>query len=295
MGTAQGFEEFVSIVDNGSLTAAARQLGLPRPTLSRRLAQLEQRLGVRLLHRTTRRLNMTPQGQTLYDKAQRVVQMAREVEAEVQRLDGVPRGLLRVATPPGMVHTALAEWLAEFMDRYPEVQFEVVASSVHIDLVAEGFDVALRAGVIEDSSLIVRTLARMTTVAVASPTYLARHGTPTTLEQLADHNCILGYSAGVTPIRHWPLLDGGSVAVSGSFRANQSGLRTQAALRHLGIALTISTTAAGLGDNGTLVPVLPELIGRQERLCMLYPDRTFLDPKVRAFVDFIAERIRLLA
>ena len=144
MSNAEGFEEFVAIIDCGSVTGAAEGLGLPRPTLSRRLARLEERLGVRLIHRTTRRMTMTPQGELLYAKARRVVQAAREAEAEVRRLDGVPRGLLRVSVPTGMPAMLFGEWVGEFLQRYPEVELEMVASSAHVDLAAEGFDLALR-------------------------------------------------------------------------------------------------------------------------------------------------------
>ncbi|MEM6995425.1 MAG: LysR family transcriptional regulator, partial [Myxococcota bacterium] len=140
---AAGFEEFVSIVNRGSVTGAAEALGLPRPTVSKRLARLEARLGVRLLHRTTRRMKLTEQGELLYDRARRVVHAAHEAEAAVQRLDDVPRGLLRVAVPPRVPEGVFTQWLAAFLDAYPEVSLDVVGTDPHIDLVAEGFDVAL--------------------------------------------------------------------------------------------------------------------------------------------------------
>jgi DNA-binding transcriptional LysR family regulator len=291
MGAAESFEEFVAIVDGGSMTAAADMLGLPRPTLSRRLARLEERLGVRLLHRTTRRMKMTQHGELLYPKAQRVVQAAREAEAAVRRLDGVPRGLLRVSTPAALPYAVFARWLGDFLRAYPEVRLEVVATSVHVDLVAEGFDLAMRAGPIEDASLIARTLTTNTTVAVASPQYLAQHGMPESAADLARHNCIVGYRAGSIPELGWPCHDGGSVAVSGTLMTNEMELRLHAAKQHLGIALVIDNIAAGDLARGELVAVLPTVVGRRDPVSLVYPDRTFLDPKVRAFVDFIAARL----
>lgn len=291
MSAAEGYEEFVSIVECGSITSAAQSLSLPRPTVSRRLARLEERLNVRLLHRTTRRLQMTPQGEALYATARRVVRAAREVEAEVRRLDGVPRGLLRVSIPTRVPADLFAGWFAEFLSVYPEVSLEAVASAAHVDLVGEGFDVALRAGPIEDASLIARVVATNVLMAVASPQYLTEHGTPHDAESLADHNCIVGYRAGSAPELRWPLLDGGSAPVSGTLATNQMELRREAARRHLGIALLVDYIAAGDIASGDLVPVLPDLIGRHDRVSLVYADRAFVDPKVRAFVDFFASRM----
>jgi len=286
-----GFEEFVSIVDHGSVSAAAEALGLPRPTVSKRLARLETRLGVRLLHRTTRRMKLTEQGELLYEKARRVVHAAREAEAAVRRLDDVPRGLLRVLIPPRVPETTFTQWLTEFLHAYPEVSLDVVGTDVHVDLVAEGFDVALRHGAIEDTSLVSRTLVVNTEIAVASPDYLQARGTPTTAEELSDHNCIIGYAGKNIPNPRWPLLDGGWTHVSGKLMTNHVGLRLQAATRGLGIATVIDRVASDLLATGELVRVLPDIVGRRDYARLVYPDREFLDPKVRAFVDFIASRV----
>jgi len=291
MAIAEDFEEFVAIVDNGSLTAAAEVLGLPRATLSRRLARLEQRLGVRVLHRTTRRIALTAPGQELYARARRVVEAAREAEDAVRRLDGVPRGLLRVSLPDQMPQGLLAGWLDAFMVAHPEVRLEVVASSVHVDLVGEGFDVALRVGAIEDRSLIVRTLGNDLRIAVASPAYLAARGTPETPDDLSDHDCLVGFRAGSVPEQRWPLTAGGWVSVSGTLSTNQMGVRLEAARLGRGIALVVERLAHRAIADGELVHVLPGVVGRRERLSLAYPDRTFLDPKVRAFVDHMAEQI----
>jgi DNA-binding transcriptional LysR family regulator len=287
-----GFEEFVSIVDHRSLTAAAEALGVPRPTVSKRLARLEERLGVRLIHRTTRRMTLTKQGELLYERARGIVHAAREAEAAVQRLDDVPRGLLRVLIPPRVPETIFTQWLAEFLVAYPEVRLDVVSSDAHVDLAAEGFDVALRSGVIDDTSLVSRTLVINSEIAVASPAYLAARGTPQSADDLADHNCLVGYTGKNTPEHRWPLLDGGWVSVGGTLISNHEGLRLQAAKRDLGIAIVIDRMAAAELESGELVRVLPELIGRRDDARLVYPDREFLDPKVRAFVDFIVSQLQ---
>lgn len=288
---AAGFEEFVAIVDHGSVTGAAETLGLPRPTVSKRLARLEARLGVRLLHRTTRRMKLTEQGELLYEKARRVVHAVRVAEAAVQRVDDVPRGLLRVLVPPRVPEPIFTLWLAEFLEAYPEVSLDVVGTEEHVDLVAEGFDVALRYGAIEDTSLVSRTLAVNSEIAVASPHYLASRGTPTTAADLADHDCIVGYGGSNVPNARWPLVDGGSTTVSGRLTTSLPGLGLEAARRGLGIAVVIQRTAQDLLDGGELVWVLPETIGRRDRARLVYVDREFLDPKIRAFIDFIVSRL----
>lgn len=291
MSTAEGFEEFVAIAHHGSVTAAAESLGLPRPTLSRRLARLEERLGVRLLHRTTRKLTLTRQGEHLYARARRVVETAREAEAEVRRLDGVPRGLLRLSIPPGVPALLFGDWLTTFLKLYPEVRLEVVATSAHIDLAAEGFDLAMRRGVIRDQSLIARTIATNRLVAVASPAYLEAHGVPRTLDELTQHDCIVGFKSGTLPDLRWPLQDGGWVEVSGTFMTNQIGLRLAAAIHDHGIAVVVDREAQDALQSGAVVPVLPEIIGRRDDVNLVYLDRDFMDPKVRAFIDFLMERI----
>jgi DNA-binding transcriptional LysR family regulator len=288
---ANGFEEFVSIVDHGSVTGAAAALGLPRPTVSKRLARLEARLGVRLLHRTTRRMTLTRQGELLYERARGVVHAAREAEAAVQRLDDVPRGLLRVLVPPRVPQSIFTEWLADFLLAFPEVSLDVVGSDVHVDLVAEGFDVAMRYGVIEDTSLVSRILVTNWEIAVASPAYLQARGTPKSAAELAKHDCIIGYSGSNRPNPRWPLLDGGWAHVGGKLMTNHDGLRLEAAKRDLGIAIVIDTIARDWLASGELVWVLPDIVGRRDTVRLVYPDREFLDPKVRAFVDFIASRV----
>ena len=288
---AEGFEEFVEIVTGGSVTAAAGSLGVPRPTVSKRLARLEERLGVRLLHRTTRRMKLTKEGALFFERARRIVAAAREAEAEIQRVDEVPRGLLRMLIPPRVPEQVFTRWLAEFMEAFPEVRLDVVATDLHVDLVAEGFDVALWVGEVEDTSLISRTLVTNTEVAVASPRYLKRHGVPTTAAELADHNCVIGYKGGHVPDQRWPLVHGGWTHVGGDLMTNHDGLSVEAAKRDLGIALVIDRLVHELLDSGELVWVLPNIIGRENRARLVYPEREFLDPKVRAFVDFIASRV----
>ena len=289
MGTAEGFEELVAIVEHGSVTAAAAALGLPRPTVSRRLARLEERLGVRLLHRTTRRMKLSQQGELLYPKARRVVLAAQDAEAEVRRLDDEPRGLLRISVPMGLP-AIFAEWMAAFLALYEHVQLEVVANAEHVDLLAEGFDIAMRRGSISDRSLIARTLSTDTSIAAATPTYLARTGNPSSTAELAHHDCVVGFGGSGVAEHAWPLLDGSTVSVSGRIRTNDMRLRVEAAKQHRGIALVSENMISADLKNGSLVRVLRDTVGRIERVSLVYLDREHLDPKIRAFVDHLVER-----
>lgn len=292
MSIAEGFEEFVAVVEEGSLTAAAAALGMPRPTLSRRLARLEERLSVRLLHRTTRRQTLTSQGEALYRKARWVMEAARDAEDEVRRLDGVPRGLLRVSIPSGMPKEILSGWALGFLEAYPEVQLEMVSSSVPVDIVAEGFDAAVHIGRVVQGSVIVRSVVRNQRIAVASPGYLAQRGRPTSVEELAQHECILECAADRSPVRDWPLLGGGQVRVGGSLVTTESGLRLHACVSGYGIALVARREVRSELAAGTLVQLLPDDVGGLIRVSLVYADRVFLEPKVRVFVDFLAERMQ---
>lgn len=290
MDASEGFEDFVAVVENGSVAAAARRLGIPRPTLSKRLTRLEENLGVRLVHRSTRRLVLTEAGQKLFLRARRIVAEARAAREEVARLDDTPRGLLRVSVPHGRSMAWLDVLVLEFLTRYPEVSLEIVATSRHVDLVAEGVDVALRGGVVADESLIGRTLTRTDSAPVASPAYLARHGVPTTPEDLDVHECLLGFASGESPERSWPLRGGGSVKVQGRLATNDLGTRQALAVAGQGITLLPLRFAADDLDSGRLVPVLEGQIGIEGAITAVWVERDFVDAKVRAFVDLVVDR-----
>jgi len=288
MSCAEGFEEFVAVVETGSIRAAADQLSLPRPTVSRRLARLEERLGVRLLHRTTRRQTLTARGEALFERARQVVLAARDAEAEVRRLDGVPRGLLRVAMPTQTPNALMAGWFDDYLERYPEVSVEVIATEAKLDLAAEGIHVALRFGP-QDPSLVARTLLTVRSVAVASPAYLQKRGTPRTPSELGEHACIVGFEADRVPTRRWPLRDGGTVGVGGRMVADQMSLWLHLAVLGRGIALVSERLARPFLADGRLVTVLEADVGRVERVSVVFVDRRYVDPKVRAFVDLLVE------
>jgi len=285
---SEDFDAFVAIVDAGSISGAARELGVPRATLSRQLARLEERLGVRLLNRTTRSLVPTRAGEALYPRARSVLEGVRAAVAAVQRLDEVPRGLLRVASAP-LESAVLGGLVAAFIRAYPDVRVELRTSTEHVDLAADQIDVALRGGVVRDPSLIARRLLRAEMVAVAAPEYLSEFGCPDSVADLARHRCMRGFVEGTRPMSSWPLVDGGKVTVDGPLVTNDVLALIAAASAGLGIALVPRELVGGHLDAGRLVTVLDGVVGMQVSLSLVWLERDFIDPKVRAFSQLAVE------
>jgi len=187
---------FAAVADTGSFTAAARHLAMPKSTVSRKVGELEKRVGARLIQRTTRRLRLTDVGRVYSEHCTRIRREADEADLTVQQMQSTPRGLLRITAPPSF--RTLGQIAAEFLKRYPDVRIEVVCTERHVDLVAEGFDVAVRVGPLMDSNLIARKLAVVKQVLVAAPGYLRRRGSPQGPMELQEHETI-GVGAGPGP------------------------------------------------------------------------------------------------
>jgi len=287
MEPSEGFAVFVAAAEAGSVSGAARTLGMPRATVSRQLSRLERRLEVRLVHRDTHRFHLTEAGQLLFVHAQRVVRESEEALAALKARDDTPSGLLRVSLPYLQTESMLDGLLLDFAAQWPRVQLEAHMSAAHVDLHRDRFDVALRGGQSEDPTLISKTLFRVQRIAIATPDYLAAHGTPQTPEDLAHHKLILGFRHGAEPVAHWPLLDGGEVPVRGVLSSSDVRLQTLAAKRGMGISLGVASAHAADLAAGRLVHVLPDHVGLSVPVCLVYPARDFRLPKVRAFADHV--------
>ncbi|MFO0615625.1 MAG: LysR family transcriptional regulator [Polyangiaceae bacterium] len=237
-------QAFVKTVDERSLTRAAATLGAPRATLSRRLARLEERLGVRLLRRTTRSLALTDAGESFLRSARIALEALAGAEESVRREDGAIRGNLRVSAPP-ISAPAFHQFICDFADAHPEVRLEVHTSSRVVDLKRDGYDVAIRAGSELEPGLVARVLSRDPIRAVASPSYLASRGTPRAVKELRDHRLLLGFARGELPQSHWPRVGGGQIHVQGVFASNDIGLLAEAAVRGMGIALLPAVITQG--------------------------------------------------
>lgn len=284
---------FVRVVDDGSFTRAAERLKLSRSVVSKYVTRLEGRLGARLLNRTTRRLSLTEAGRIFYERSRRGLQDIEEAEAEVSRLQEKPRGVLRINSPMsfGILHIAPA--LPEFLAQHPEVSVEMNLDDRVVDVIEEGFDVSIRIMELPDSSLIARRLAPCRHVIVAAPSYLEKHGTPRTPEDLRDHN-IISYSYQASAY-DWHFISPDnkqvSVPVSGSMQANNSLALREALLRGVGITRTPTFVVGKDVQDGHLLSILGNYRTLEVSIYLVYPQRHHLSPKVRAFVDFMADRI----
>jgi DNA-binding transcriptional LysR family regulator len=285
---------FVRVVETGSFTAAAAQLELSKAVVSKYVGRLEQRLGMRLLQRTTRRLTLTEAGEVLFSGASAALADFAATEAAVLELSGRPRGRLRVTAPSHFGEVHLAPLFAAFRRQHPDVQLDLDLDNRLVDLVAEGFDVGIRISSPSDSSLVARVLSRIRMVTVAAPAYLARHGTPQQPADLRGHEC-LTYSLDRTP-SEWRYQLGPErplgVRVHGGFRCNNDGALKRAALDGLGLLRFPELFVAEELRDGRLVAVLAGYEAQTLTLSAVFPTRHGLAPKVRAFVDFLADHFR---
>jgi DNA-binding transcriptional LysR family regulator len=283
---------FAQVVNAGSFTAAARELGMPKSTLSRRISNLEGRLDSRLLHRTTRSLRLTDVGAEFYERCVRVVDEAREAEHLISRNRAEPRGLLRVTGPIEWGTNQIGAIISEYLQHYPEVQLELILTNRYVDLVAEGFDLALRAGSLEDSSLIARRLGDSQLLLCAAPSYLEAHGSPRNPKQLQEHVC-LAYpgSDGRSNLQFSSSNNLSQVEIKGRLVANSMSTLRDAAMAGLGIAALPSGLCQEQLKRGELVPIMPEWQLPAGGIYAVYPSQRHLTMKVRSFIDFIAERL----
>ncbi len=276
---------FARTVEAKSLSRAAAELGVPRATVSRRLARLEERLGARLLRRTTRSLALTPAGETFYRHARIVLDAVKTAEASVARTDAAIAGDLRVSVPPMQDETFYA-MIAEFAKAHPAVRLQVHFSSRHVDLRRDGYDIAIRAGMTIEPGLVARTLGRSDTIAVASPKYLAEHGTPRRRKDLAQHRCLVGFARGELPETHWPV-GGAMVHVENVFSSNEIRMLVHAAVKGLGLAFLPRMIVEEHLASGALVRVMEGVLDGENRIAIVYPERELVPPQVRAFVDMV--------
>lgn len=281
---------FAKVVEAESFIGASRELGMPKSTVSRKVADLEERLGARLLQRTTRRLSLTDVGRAYYQRAARVVAEAAEAEAVVTRMQAAPQGLLRVTTPLNVEY--LAPIVASFLLRYPEVQIEVVGTDRRVDLVQEGFDVAVRAGSLSDSTLVARSLGTIRSYVVASPAFLERHGTPKKPEDLTNFDCLV-FGAGADRT-HWKLFRDGrtlTVTVRARLVVNDFEFLDEAAREGVGIAMIPVHRASPDLRSERLRHVLTQWCSPGFELHAVYPSTRHLSPKVKAFLDHLSEQM----
>ncbi|ADV27515.1 transcriptional regulator, LysR family [Pseudoxanthomonas suwonensis 11-1] len=287
---------FVKVVEQGSFIAAARSLGLPKTTVSRKVQELETRLGAQLLHRTTRRLGLTEAGNVYFEHCQRIAQELEEAEGAVGQLQGGPRGWLRFTVPYSIGIAWISPLLGEFHARYPEIRLDMHMSNDQVDLIGSEIDVALRGGPLPDSTLIARRLAGFRTQVFASPDYLSRHGEPLHPDELQHHRILAvrkHYHSHPTRIT-WPLSDGTDTTefpINPLMVANDPSALIGAVLCGEGLTLATDVTAKPYVESGALRRVLAGWTGPEVDFNAVFPRGRVMSPKVRAFVDFLVERL----
>ncbi|MFO1075004.1 MAG: LysR family transcriptional regulator [Geminicoccaceae bacterium] len=292
MDRLQGMAAFVRVVELGSFSAAARELGLSKSAVSKQVAALEQRLGVRLIHRSTRRLALTEAGTVYRDQCARIVEAA-EVAEEMAMLQGAePRGRLKVAAPMSFGFLRLGPILPEFLDRHPGIELELTLNDRYVDLIEEGYDLAVRIGQLADSSLMLRRLATARNVCAASPAYLGRAGLPATPHDLAAHNC-LGYGH-LRQAQEWSFVRGAErvpVRAMGNLQANNGDVLRVAACAGLGVVCMPDFI---LGEDlaaGRLVPLLADWQLPEAPIQAVFPAQRHSFARLRVFLDFLIERL----
>ncbi|WP_445990130.1 LysR family transcriptional regulator [Chromobacterium haemolyticum] len=294
MNKLEAMQIFVRVAELSSFTQAADSLGLPKASISVAVKQTEAWLGARLLHRTTRKVQMTQDGQAFYERCKDVLAEMDELQGMFQRGEEALSGRLRVDMPSGVARYQVLPRLDEFLQRHPRLELELSSTDRKVDIVREGFDCVLRVGELNDSSLVARPLGRFRQLNCASPAYLARHGTPAGLEDLARHRLVHYVSTlGARPAG-WEWRDeSGShwLAMSGSVIVNNADAYQAACLAGLGLIQAPESGVRHLLDRGELVEVLPEFRAAPMPVTLLYAHRRNLPRRARVFMDWLAEAL----
>ena len=293
MNTETAMAAFVEVARAGGFSAAARKLGMSTTAVSRYVAGLEQQLGIALLRRTTRHVSPTEAGARYLPRAAAILDEIAELNAETSAIDAVPRGKLRVTVPPGVGNDLMARIAVDFVEAYPEIDLEFDPTERIVDLVAEGYDAAVRSGALPSSSLIAHKIIEMRYLVCGCPDYLSRRGTPARPEDVDGHDCI-----------HWCGSPDGNVWVFSSADArvpvpirarlmiSNIAAARDAALRGLGLAILPLVSVGHDLDAGRLVPVLSDYEVRYGELYLVRPPTPFVPPKLRAFIDFMTAALR---
>lgn len=285
-------DTFIRVVEAGSISGAANRLGIAKSAVSRRLKELEEHLGVELFHRTTRKMNLTDSGRTYYHQCVRILDDVLEAELSTSQAHGELQGSLKVALPLsfGLMHLGPA--MSEFLQEHPQIAFDLDFNDREVDLMQEGFDLAIRIANLPDSSLIARRLAPIRTEVCASPAYLERMGTPKSLDELLAHQCLV-YSL-LRDFETWHFTDADGKLLKTKIRpylksTNGEYLR-EAAVDGLGIVLIPSFITYKDIERGALIPLLTAYTRPQLEAYAIYPQTRHLSQRVRAFVDFLVKR-----
>jgi DNA-binding transcriptional LysR family regulator len=282
----EGVTEFVAVAETESFTQAAKRLGISTAQVSRQVSALETRLATKLFHRTTRKVSVTETGQTYFQHCRQLLDGLDAAERTVTALQSSPRGKLRITAPVIYGEKTIAPLVNDFVLRYPELEVELNLTNRTLDLVAEGYDLAVRMGTLESSSLMARRLASRTQYVCASPQYLARRGTPHSLSELESHNCLQGNQ------EHWRFQENNktrSLKIKGNFVCGSGWALLDAALKGVGIVQLPDYYVQPHLNSGQLLALLMQYQQAEEGIWAVYPHNRHLSPKVRFLLDHLIQ------
>jgi DNA-binding transcriptional LysR family regulator len=292
METMEAIKRFVRVAELASFTQAADQLGLPKASVSTAVQQLENQLGTQLLHRTTRRVQLTPDGQLFYERSKHLLGEVDELTSLFQGDDASIKGMVRVDMSHPMARNLVIPQLPEFLNHYPNIQVEVSSTDRRVDLIAEGYDCVVRTGELSDSGLVVRRVGEMLQKNYASPGYLDRHGEPHTLAELEQHWLIHYHVNSAERFDTFEYWDGGAcrkIPMKSRIAVNNTDAYRAACVAGLGIIQAPSLGARDLIDAGKLVEILKEFPAPAIPVSLLYPHKRNLSKRVRIFMDWLTE------
>ncbi|GAA6150891.1 LysR family transcriptional regulator [Pseudoteredinibacter isoporae] len=284
----EGITEFVHVAESESFTRASQKLGISTAQVSRQISALEKRLNVKLLYRTTRKVSLTQEGNTFYQHCRGILDGLEAAEQAVSQLQELPRGKIKLTAPVTYAERILAPLLNDFLIQHPDIEINAYFTNRQIDLVEEGYDIAVRLGKLEDSALIAKRLSNRCNYVCASPDYLERQGTPHSLSELKQHNCLLG------TLNYWRFNQKGhdkNIRLKGRLRYNSGEALLDAALKGIGIVQLPDYYVQPHLDNGRLHALLEPYQDKSEGVWGVYPPNRYLSPRIRILIDYLAEHL----
>ncbi|QUM86959.1 MULTISPECIES: LysR substrate-binding domain-containing protein [unclassified Moritella] len=290
MSDWSGVSEFVAVAETESFTAAAKRLGISTAQVSRQVSALEERLSAKLFYRTTRKVSVTEVGGIYYQHCRQVMDGLADAERAITNLQSTPKGKLKITAPITYGERSVAPLVNDFVTQYPELEVQLILSNQQIDLIDEGFDLAIRLGQLGDSSMIGKRLATRKQYVCAAPEYLSAFGAPHSLSELDRHNCLSG------TLDYWRFQEKGkarNIRVKGNFSCNSGPVLVDAALKGVGIVQLPDYYVQEYINQGQLIELLPNYREPDDAVWALYPQNRHLSPKVRMLVDYLAKELAI--
>ncbi|GIU12235.1 LysR family transcriptional regulator [Shewanella glacialipiscicola] len=284
----EGVSEFVAVAEAESFTKAAKQLGISTAQVSRQVSALETRMATKLFHRTTRKVSVSEVGRIYYQHCRQVLNGLEEAERAITNLQSTPRGLLKITAPVTYGEKTLAPLVNDFIAKYPELEVKINLTNQNVDLIDDGYDLAIRLGQLKDSSIMAKRLGSRTQYVCASPDYVSTFGIPHSLSELEQHNCLLG------TLDYWRFQENGktrNVRVKGNLICNSGYALVDAAIKGIGIIQLPEYYVLPFLEDGQLVPLLEQNRQPKEGIWALYPHNRHLSPKVRMLLDYLSEAL----